>query len=266
MSMDPCHSLRSFFIGRGNGGFSYDFFAASDRFAKVYEPIHAPPERFSSRSVPRRPAMTDFLNSDGETFVRSFNEFGPGFKTKIERAVDALLDILEGMDADPDLEETGDDELTGDEEPSLGATHAPDQNRAWSAAQCIEIDAEFDGDTTAECDREPSLGSVERHPNGYATLNDAWSTQENWASGTADDREDEHDGAEPDMDGEPSLAAQEWMTTQNVTARDPDGRAIAFEKREGDQASGAPAARMIGNASARHEGGSTSRSKAVRCD
>lgn len=54
----------------------------------------------------------------------------------------------------------------------------------------------FDGDA----DLEPSLGGIAHH--GFHSC-----TQENWASGAIDDREgDEHDGREPGVDDEPSLA------------------------------------------------------------
>jgi hypothetical protein len=152
--------------------------------------------------------MTDFLNSDGETFVRSFLEFGPGFKDKIEKAVDALLDILDGMATDPDLEDGADDELTGDEEPSLGATHAVNQARAWQASPCFETDMEYEGDTVAECDREPMLAAPERHPivphpvyhrHGEYVTNDPQDDQERWGRGGSDDREqDSGDEGEPD--------------------------------------------------------------------
>jgi hypothetical protein len=47
---------------------------------------------------------------------------------------------------------------------------------------------------------EPSLGSIERAE---------WMDQERWASSSTRDLEDEHDGAEPSEDGEPSLGAFE---------------------------------------------------------
>jgi hypothetical protein len=81
------------------------------------------------------------------------------------------------------------------------------------------------------CLTEPTLGSIEDHPSIFdsARLGKvAAHSQENWASGNGDDREgdpccddregdeeehggDEHDGAEPDEDGEPSLGWTEAM-------------------------------------------------------
>jgi hypothetical protein len=61
-------------------------------------------------------------------------------------------------------------------------------------------------DATAE-DLEPSLGSSETHPSPYYTTNDASDHQEGWSRGRRDDREEEHDGAEPDVEDEPSLGS-----------------------------------------------------------
>jgi hypothetical protein len=36
MTMDPCHSLQSYFLGRGSGGFNDRFFAVSERFTEAY--------------------------------------------------------------------------------------------------------------------------------------------------------------------------------------------------------------------------------------
>lgn len=64
-----------------------------------------------------------------------------------------------------------------EDEPSLGATHAVNQNDAWRApvGWCGYFDLEFDGDTCADADKEPSLGSRS-------------DTQINWAGGSDDDR------------------------------------------------------------------------------
>lgn len=37
VTVAPCHSLGSFFIGYGTRGFSDEFFAAADRFANAYK-------------------------------------------------------------------------------------------------------------------------------------------------------------------------------------------------------------------------------------
>jgi hypothetical protein len=74
-----------------------------------------------------------------------------------------------------------------------------------------ELDGPENGEDEDSDPAEPSLGSIEDHPNGYQDSSD-WNgrgrTQENWASGNRDDREgDEHDGREPEDDSEPSLGA-----------------------------------------------------------
>jgi hypothetical protein len=62
---------------------------------------------------------------------------------------------------------------------------------------------EIDGDD----DLEPSLGSSETHPSPgfYYTTNDRSDHQEGWSRGRRDDREEEHDGREPDVDDEPGV-------------------------------------------------------------
>jgi|tagenome__1003787_1003787.scaffolds.fasta_scaffold19409049_1 hypothetical protein len=52
--------------------------------------------------------------------VRSFIEVGPKVKDRLRHAVEALIDVLDSLDVDPDFEDGGDDELTGDEEPRFG--------------------------------------------------------------------------------------------------------------------------------------------------
>jgi hypothetical protein len=71
---------------------------------------------------------------------------------------------------------------------------------AWTGI----IDGELD-----KADDEPSLGSIERHCSAYGfSGRDGTGNQENWCDGARDDREDEHDGAEPDEDGERRWAGQ----------------------------------------------------------
>ncbi len=53
-------------------------------------------------------------------------------------------------------------------------------------------DDEEDDRGEANGDDEPNLGSSVAHASG---------TQAHWASGTRDDREDEHDGSEPSLRG-----------------------------------------------------------------
>jgi hypothetical protein len=51
-------------------------------------------------------------------------------------------------------------------------------------------------------DLEPSLGSLDRY---RATYGNPGGDQTGWAFGNRDEREDEHDGLEPDVDDEPAL-------------------------------------------------------------
>jgi hypothetical protein len=63
---------------------------------------------------------------------------------------------------------------------------------------------------------EPSLGSIERPCSNYGAGNDRTGDQSLWADGPREDLEEEHDGAEPDEDGEPSLGAFEGHENQNI--------------------------------------------------
>ncbi|MGB7698871.1 MAG: hypothetical protein WBL57_06095 [Methylovirgula sp.] len=159
-------------------------------------------------------------------------------REKIETALDKLIALLDAIDPDPDFEpwlagaaNDGGQDLEGDpseEEPSLGATEALNQDSAWRAAVALGIDLEFDADTCPDADREPSLGSPEylglrSHANQedwagsrggddreFDTADDEPSLaapertgcQISWARGADDDCEAEHDGREPDEDRE----------------------------------------------------------------
>jgi hypothetical protein len=118
------------------------------------------------------------------TDVRTFLEIRPGMRDRLQQAIEALVDVLDSLEPDVDLEDNGDDELTGDEEPLLGATSGFHQGHAWNAL-------------TDEADEaEPSLGWTgigHGHP-------------ETVMGGYADDREhvDEDGGGDngiADLDG-----------------------------------------------------------------
>jgi hypothetical protein len=112
--------------------------------------------------------------------------------------VDRLIRFLDKTDdyVSRELEVSeGDDEPDGGEEPSLGsADRMVDQTKAWvgGSTDPRTVDREKD-----DCDDEPSLGSVA--VGGHRS-------QEEWTEGNTDDRKDEHEGAEPDEDGEPLSA------------------------------------------------------------
>jgi hypothetical protein len=76
-------------------------------------------------------------------------------REKIDTALDKLIALLDAIDGDPDLEESDPREPVGDDEPSLGATEALNQERAWRAAVAPGTDLEFDGDTCPDADKEP---------------------------------------------------------------------------------------------------------------
>jgi hypothetical protein len=124
------------------------------------------------------------------------------------------LDVREDADAEPDA----DAELTA----------AENHGRGWTGgyANCRPDDTEEDdpdGRTAperhgmgfvrcADDDCEASLGALEQHPSCYGwDARSGLGDQTKWGlRGGHDDREgDEHDGAEPDEDGEPSLGAGE---------------------------------------------------------
>jgi hypothetical protein len=58
--------------------------------------------------------------------------------------------------------------------------------------------------TDGDPDLEPALGSLDRN---VATYGNPGGDQTLWALGSRNDLEDEHDGREPDVDDEPSLAS-----------------------------------------------------------
>jgi hypothetical protein len=128
--------------------------------------------------------------------------------TKAADEIDRLIGFLDKTDdyVSRELEDTADDNPCDDLEiePSLGWTDEEGKRASYSSPS--DVDSELD-----DSDDEPSLGSIESYPAGaYLTyaVSVGWDDQSRfWASGNCDDREgDEHDGAEPDVDDEPSLA------------------------------------------------------------
>lgn len=68
-----------------------------------------------------------------------------------------------------------------------------------------------EGDEEDGGDREPSLGSIERHPSCYGADGRNWTGDQTlWGASASLDLEDEHDGAEPGEDEEPWLG---WSTS-----------------------------------------------------
>lgn len=139
----------------------------------------------------------------------------------VRELVDRLLELLDGLDPDPDLEptlgfvpgvaENDECEAEGDVECSLGSLdRSVDQTKAWKCNWQHAEDLEHD-----DSDDEPSLGSLERAPSCYGTDGPNPSgSQISWASGSSSDLEDEHDGREPEDDSEPSLGSFDRMMDQ----------------------------------------------------
>lgn len=114
-------------------------------------------------------------------------------RQRAEAAIDYLLLLLDRIDGDADLEECG------DLEPSLAALERH--------PECIPGESWFDAP--------------------YATRDGA---QISWSKGGRDDREAQHDGAEPDVDdeltgdeGEPSLGSFDRLTNQDHAWRQSQG-------------------------------------------
>ena len=100
--------------------------------------------------------------------------------------IDRLIRFLDDTDNHMEREQDGDDLDASypesgsrmcthpgeDDEPSLGSFDGmTDQSKSWRQWNLLEppeVDAEQD-----DCDAEPSLGSIEDHPNGYYDGSDA---------------------------------------------------------------------------------------------
>jgi len=171
------------------------------------------PDRANSTNPPVFLAQAELLTGiqqlNGRTaeIQRDLNTFlgsrGSGVRSAAEQLVEHLISFLDEVEGDPDFEDNGDAEEEPDEEPILGSTDHVNQERAWPARYYgPEMTAEPENDNS---DSEPSLGSVATSEN---------ITQGAWASGTSDDREDEHDGAEPDEDDEPALGSFDRLLNQ----------------------------------------------------
>jgi hypothetical protein len=126
-------------------------------------------------------------------------------RTSARSVIEMLIDLLDKLDANPDLEDGADTENdTADDEPYHGA---PEQQAgSWKGIDAsvggddgeevelgwIEMEARFGRYRAADV-YEPSLGSNNSID------------QAKWSKGGNDDSEEEHDGREPDSDNEPDL-------------------------------------------------------------
>ena len=133
--------------------------------------------------------------------------------------IDRLISFLDASDAyvTTELEDQVDDGPIDDAElePSFCGVTAEGIGIPCGV-QGDELEADYGNGLTT--DDEPSLGSSEDHPNGYADWGGSRS-QEDWSSGSRDDLEHEHDGREPEDEGgeavheddEPSLGWPEGI-------------------------------------------------------
>ena len=139
-------------------------------------------------------------------------------RKRMEAAVELLIAALDALDVTiEDMEDDDPGEEPGDEEPSLGWTDAEARKGVpyQGPVDHTDLEDEHDG-------REPSLGALESHCNGYGWERNRSGDQTHWGQGDRDEREDEHDGCEPDEDGEPSLGSFDQMTDQRHSWRQKD--------------------------------------------
>lgn len=171
--------------------------------------------------------MTEFserlplAEADGVFFLT----LAKGDRTSIAFTIERLIDMLDVMEADTDLEDTGDDE------PLLGWPNA--------GQRITEEMASDDGRELDNADAEPWLGASERHPAScdicpysgrkierrgiLRRIRDKSVSQISWSRGGFDDREEENEhasddsgfgdfsGMEEDMRGEPELGWTEHV-------------------------------------------------------
>jgi hypothetical protein len=107
----------------------------------------------------------------------------------------------------------------GDDEPDLGFLEpctkgdylgrSPWDSKSFSQCRHQGGNATYENEGD-DSDDEPSLGFIERHCSAYGFGRDFTGNQEHLCVGRGDDLEDEHDGAEPPEDDEPSLG---WTTS-----------------------------------------------------
>lgn len=162
---------------------------------------------------------------------RQLRKIDAKLRARIEQAVEQLIATLDATGGDEDHEDGGDDELTGDEEPSLGSIEvhpSPGFYRTvgeayglisqvqWAAGNDDDCEGDSVGeDDEANGDDEPSLGSLESHPMAGdvgVIMRDRiegltgggerrqGGDQSRWGSSDSSDLEDEHDGREPEED------------------------------------------------------------------
>jgi hypothetical protein len=163
-------------------------------------------------------AEAALAEAKGVFFVTLSQDDRAGIATTIER----LIDMLDAFDGDENLEATGDDE------PLHGW---PNAGQPINEAMCADDDREVDN-----ADWEPSLGSVQWYPHSQENLacgvrmspsNNLRRTfdgsQEKWASGSGDDREEECEDEGAQDDREHSLGWQDEGSQANLSGSYGDG-------------------------------------------
>jgi hypothetical protein len=107
------------------------------------------------------------------------------------------------------------------------------------AAKTIDRLLEFLDATESDCELEdagelePSLGSLERHCSAYSgDGRDRTGDQSLWSESALFDAEDEHDGAEPDVDDEPCLGSLDGMFHQGHAWAGPDPHHVLDGERD----------------------------------
>jgi hypothetical protein len=147
---------------------------------------------------PVKTASLTIMNMHTDPAIAGERAHIRALRREVEATIEGMIALLDSIDPDPDLEEEPDREFLAD----------PGE-RLCGAVDC----ADREGD---DPEGEPSLASPESVRTYAGPQVPAWaipagrrydpsSSQERWARGRQDDREDEHDGREPDVDGEPSL-------------------------------------------------------------
>lgn len=163
----------------------------------------------SPASNPRSPQDSLFFPTDitPEQLFRAIGKLRKEARDEIERLLTFLDDTDNHMEREPDGDE---DDASYPESGCRLCTPGEDDE---------DSDADEDDDPA-----EPSLGFLERHPTLYSDGRDQSGNQDWLYAGLGGDREDEHDGAEPENEGgeavkeddEPSLG---WTDEEAARGR-----------------------------------------------
>jgi len=156
-------------------------------------PIFLKPEQLfagvlelNDRAEAIRRELNALGGSDGNLGFPS-TQVGDSVRPALERLAEHIITLLNETSGDPDLEEETEGDGEADDEPTLGATEAVNQERSWSLRDnpsdrysdereaenehgdeldkgevCeLELRGEADGEWGGNVDDEPSLGSLD---------------------------------------------------------------------------------------------------------